>query len=89
MVEHVDRIDLHGQPLDLDLTLACGQAFRWRKTDNGTWRGVVRDKLIELAMKDGSLLWRTYPVPDRALLDRKAIARLSATRKALFAKVTD
>lgn len=28
------------QPFDLDLTLACGQAFRWEKTD-GWWQGVA------------------------------------------------
>ena len=64
----MERIDLQGQPLNLDLTLACGQAFRWRN-DNGIWRGVVRDKLVELAMDGGELLWRTYPSNDKALVE--------------------
>lgn len=56
-----EALDLRGQPLNLDLTFSCGQAFRWRKLQNGFWRGVVRDKLVELATQDGLLLWRTFP----------------------------
>lgn len=57
----MESIDPRGQPLDLDITLSCGQAFRWRKREDGVWSGVVRDKLIELAVADGELLWRTFP----------------------------
>ena len=57
----LERIDLRGQPIDLDITLSCGQAFRWRKREDGVWSGVVRDRLIELTTTDGELLWRTYP----------------------------
>ena len=57
----MESIDLRGQPLDLDITLGCGQAFRWQKRKDGVWSGVVRDRLVELAMADGNLLWRTYP----------------------------
>lgn len=62
------RLELNGQPLDLDLTLSCGQAFRWRRRDDGVWSGVVRDRLIELAVDGGSLWWRTYPEDDEALV---------------------
>jgi N-glycosylase/DNA lyase len=31
------------QPFDLDLTLRCGQAFRWKKIGNW-WYGIVEDK---------------------------------------------
>jgi len=54
--------------MNLDFTLACGQAFRWRKRNDGVWSGVVRDKLIELAMDDGDLLWRTFPSGDVELI---------------------
>ncbi|MGQ9454400.1 MAG: DNA glycosylase [Armatimonadota bacterium] len=56
-----EAFDLYGQPLNLDLTFSCGQAFRWRKLQNGFWRGVVRDKLVELATQNGLLVWRTFP----------------------------
>lgn len=65
----MERLGLDGQPLDLELTLNCGQAFRWRAIGDGVWRGVVRDKLIELAMDGDDLLWRTYPTHDRALVE--------------------
>lgn len=57
----MQTIDLKGQPLDLDLTLGCGQAFRWRKRADGNWCGVVGDRLIELRVQEGALFWRTYP----------------------------
>lgn len=34
--------------LCLDITLDCGQAFRWVKLDNGRWSAVVRGKYAEL-----------------------------------------
>lgn len=64
----MEKIDLQGQPLDLDLTLSCGQAFRWYKHDNGLWSGVVQNKLMELVVKDDLLFWRTYPEDDRELV---------------------
>lgn len=57
----MERIDLGGQPMDLDITLSCGQAFRWRKREDGIWSGVVRDRLIELKHEAGEVWWRTYP----------------------------
>ncbi|MFA5332809.1 MAG: DNA glycosylase, partial [Methanoregula sp.] len=30
------------QPFSLDRTLGCGQVFRWDKTPDGWWYGVVR-----------------------------------------------
>lgn len=57
----MERIDLHGQPLDLDITLSCGQAFRWMMRDDGFWQGVVGGRLIEVGISDGHLLWQTHP----------------------------
>lgn len=62
-------IDLGGQPLDLDTTLACGQAFRWRRREDGLWYGVVGDRLIELRVDEGVLYWRTYPDGGLALVE--------------------
>lgn len=64
----LEKLDLNGQPLNLDFTMTCGQAFRWRKLADGAWSGVVRDKLLELTMEGESLLWRTYPEYDQALV---------------------
>lgn len=38
--------------LSLDLTLDCGQAFRWNKTSDGKWCSVVEGKYIELLQND-------------------------------------
>jgi len=35
------------QPLDLDLTLSCGQAFRWENVD-GWWQGVVDGRAVRI-----------------------------------------
>ena len=80
-------LDLQGQPLDLDLTLSCGQAFRWRRTAGGIWRGVVRDKLVELAREDGSLLWRTFPEDDPDLV--RDYLRLAEDVNAIHAALSE
>jgi N-glycosylase/DNA lyase len=41
-------------PFNLDLTLCCGQAFRWEKSD-GWWHGVVQQKLMKVS-QDGKKL---------------------------------
>jgi len=83
----MERIDLQGQPLNLDLTMSCGQAFRWRKRSDGVWGGVVRDKLVELDLKDGCLLWRTSPRGDRALVED--YLRLAEDVNAIYAALSD
>jgi N-glycosylase/DNA lyase len=45
------------QPLDLFLTLTCGQAFRWEQRE-GWWEGVV-----------GGRLWRVRQAGDRIIYD--------------------
>lgn len=67
--------------------MSCGQAFRWRKRSDGTWGGVVKDKLVELDVKDGYLLWRTYPHGDKALVED--YLRLSEDVNAVYAALAD
>jgi N-glycosylase/DNA lyase len=43
------------QPFLLDLTLGCGQVFRWERTAEGWWYGVVDDRVIKIR-QDGSKL---------------------------------
>ncbi len=42
--------------LCLDLTLDCGQSFRWKKTENGHWQGIVKGKYLEIEQK-GKTIW--------------------------------
>lgn len=34
--------------IDLDSTLGCGQAHRWRRNDDGSWQGVIGDSVITM-----------------------------------------
>lgn len=36
------------QPFSLDATLACGQVFRWDRSPDGWWTGVVGDQVIKV-----------------------------------------
>jgi N-glycosylase/DNA lyase len=62
---------------DLDLTLDCGQAFRWRKNDAGLWHGVAFGKALNISqtgdgitlfhasMSEFETVWRSYFDLDR------------------------
>ena len=57
---------------DLAQTLDCGQAFRWREQEDGSFRGVAHGRLITLRKDDETLIidgvsdgdydsiWRNY-----------------------------
>jgi N-glycosylase/DNA lyase len=45
------------QPLDLALTLACGQAFRWEERA-GWWEGVVGDRLWRLRQDGDRVMYK-------------------------------
>ncbi|HWQ67893.1 MAG TPA: DNA glycosylase [Methanospirillum sp.] len=42
-------------PFDLDITLSCGQVFRWMKKEN-IWTGIVRGRIITIS-KTGREIW--------------------------------
>lgn len=47
-------------PLDLDLTLSCGQTFRWHKVGD-SWRGVLGRNLVTLRVHGRGLEVRSEP----------------------------
>ena len=63
--------------LDLSLTLDCGQAFRWRKTEDGKWCAVVKNRYLEIGQQGNTItlydtsiddfneLWKVYFDLDR------------------------
>ncbi|KAK5923901.1 hypothetical protein CgunFtcFv8_000829 [Champsocephalus gunnari] len=51
--------------LRLDLTLACGQSFRWRETAEGHWTGVIRGRVWTLTQTDDTLWYHMYQSLDR------------------------
>ncbi|XP_036389353.1 N-glycosylase/DNA lyase [Megalops cyprinoides] len=46
--------------LRLDLTLGCGQTFRWRETGEGHWTGVMAGRVWTLTQTDDRLWYHTY-----------------------------
>jgi len=50
------------QPFSLDLTLGCGQAFRWEKDTGGWWLGVADGKVIRCRQNGRTL---SYEGADR------------------------
>ncbi len=43
-------------PLDISLTLDCGQCFRWSKNEDGTWHGVVNSKSVDVKVDGDNLI---------------------------------
>lgn len=50
--------------LDLDLTLDCGQAFRWEKQEDGSWSGVVKGVFLNISQTDDTVLLRNTAKED-------------------------
>ncbi|KAI5621949.1 N-glycosylase/DNA lyase [Silurus asotus] len=46
--------------LRLDLTLGCGQSFRWRETGEGHWTGVMGGRVWTLTQTDDTLWYHVY-----------------------------
>lgn len=57
-----------GQPLDLQISLTMGQAFRWQDDRNGWFSGVVQGQFIRVRQPSpGVLEFRGQPGPDDAI----------------------
>ncbi|XP_022045434.1 N-glycosylase/DNA lyase [Acanthochromis polyacanthus] len=50
--------------LRLDLTLACGQSFRWKETAVGHWTGVMGGRVWTLTQTDDTLWYYIYKIQD-------------------------
>ena len=44
--------------LDIETTLFCGQAFRWQKKENGSFHGVVKNKIIDIDVREKEIIFR-------------------------------
>jgi len=53
--------ELEIEPLDLDLTLGCGQTFRWRREEDGSWSGPLGDRLVTLRKRGHCLEVQALP----------------------------
>ena len=52
---------------DLALCSDCGQAFRWKKDENGCWKAVVKNTKGEILQKDGMTVFKNT---DRETFER-------------------
>jgi len=55
------QFELDIEPLDLGQTLGCGQTFRWRCQQDGSWIGILSKQVVELKEEDGLLKARADP----------------------------
>ena len=51
----------HNQHFSLDQTLGCGQVFRWDRTNDGWWYGVVGNRVIRIRQDDNRLSFKGAP----------------------------
>jgi N-glycosylase/DNA lyase len=49
------------QPFSLDVTLACGQVFRWSRTEDGWWYGVVDNRVLKIRQDENKLTYAGVP----------------------------
>ena len=45
------------QPFSLDQTLGCGQVFRWERTEEGWWYGVVEGRVIKIRQDESTIVF--------------------------------
>ena len=57
----VEVLKIADDELNLEYTLASGQTFRWSRTDDGWWTGVVRGSVVCIRSTKDGLEWQTYP----------------------------
>ena len=79
-----------GQPLNLQISLTMGQAFRWKADGNGWFSGVVQGQHIQFhQVQDGLLEFRGQPGPD-AEIERilKNYLRLEDDIAAIYADLS-
>lgn len=50
------RFSLRIEPIDLDATLGCGQAFRWTRGHDGSWEGVIGRDVFQLKKSDDGVI---------------------------------
>lgn len=50
-----DYIEICTPPMNLAITLDCGQAFRWRQNEDASWTGVVRGIEVKISETENGL----------------------------------
>ncbi len=50
--------------LDIELCVFCGQAFRWRKTDENVFHGIVKEKSVDIEVKENEIIFKNCTEED-------------------------
>lgn len=50
--------------LDIELCVFCGQAFRWKKNDDGSFRGIVDGKVTDIAQTEDKIIFKNTSEDD-------------------------
>jgi N-glycosylase/DNA lyase len=53
--------EIPADQLNIQASLASGQAFRWRRADDGEWRGVVGSTVVRIRPGRKGFRWQTFP----------------------------
>lgn len=64
VARHKDLYLTGADCFDLNLTLSCGQAFRWRQLENGFWHGVAYGKSLDIGRDTDGLLLKNTTLSD-------------------------
>ncbi|XP_072015380.1 N-glycosylase/DNA lyase-like [Amphiura filiformis] len=70
--------------LRLDITLACGQSFRWKEIQQGVWRSVLHGKIWTLKQTDSEILYQVHEnksqVPSTAIKSEPNVCTAPSTK---------
>lgn len=55
--------------LNIEATLFCGQAFRWKKNENGSFHGVVKGKIIDIEQTENRIIFKNTDEETERLIE--------------------
>lgn len=55
--------------LNIEATLFCGQAFRWKKNENGSFHGVVKGKIIDIEQTENRIIFKNTDKETERLIE--------------------
>ncbi|XP_076038679.1 8-oxoguanine DNA glycosylase [Oratosquilla oratoria] len=60
LIQKMLSIPCMATELRLDITLQCGQSFRWKEVQPGFWRGVIGHRVWTLTQDDTNVLYQVH-----------------------------
>nr|XP_045605858.1 N-glycosylase/DNA lyase-like [Procambarus clarkii] len=74
--------------LRLDITLQCGQSFRWREANPGKWRGIIGNKVWTLSQDDSHIAFQAHTSEGVSENHNNALKAASSSQKKRRVSVT-